>query len=369
VQGDIWVTATDILARIDGHDRSLIDDYAGLGGRRTCVNGILRNNGADTALSVNAACYHGVLDYILIAADNDTIMTLDVVGDKPQQIATLPTAATSPARGIQRSWFDGGVNYIDGAGAQFRSTTAMSSWTAMAVPTGTRGPYFTIDGDPLIYAYDGSTGERSLSTSDDNGATWVVGDIDLISVLGSTSSLNGYVGVTRDGTAVLMAGDGSIVAYSLTPDDNSSYEVFTMVGSGGNIGAGDISTDKARFVVGSTQGTIMICEGGIAEGNETTLDLAQNLFRQTASNGITPSHIVYSDKLEGFFVFGSGQPWFGFIPDEAMTTMIYGVIVGGGTLYTFSSTTSNTGGGYGYDRNGDFIIPGLNNSTVYNLSR
>ena len=336
------------------------------GGRSTSSIGTLRNNGADTAITFSGAMFHPIRGDLIIAGDNDYVGTMATALAKLQQIATLPVAATSPCRGLAMNWLDNGVLYWGSGNDYFRAPSDMSVWTQInAGLVGTRGPIFSINGNPLLFAYDGSTGARSLSTSNDNGVTWNPGAVNLAALMGGTSSANGLCIVSPDGSVVLMAGDSNTVISSQVPEDNTQYEQFVMVGSGGNIGTGAISSDNQRAVVASNQGTIMVIDGGLSAGNESTLGLDVNFFRQTAANGITPGCIVYSEKLSGFFVFASSQNFFGFIPDDSMETMLYGQVIGAGTI---PSIFSSNMGQSAVDINGDFIIPCNNNLSLLNVS-
>lgn len=296
--------------------------FGGIGGGAVMARYPIRNTGADTAINFQKIQWDDVSSRLIVAGNNDFIGSMASAQSKLVQAPTLPTVVSS-YQGI--SVRDSGEVVIVNGNDVWLGDSDLDNWSDITPPAVlTRRGAFAMAGSTRLYTLEGVVNPE-IEFSDDNGATWSAGAGNL-NITGFTAAPTAWA-QTRDRSGIAIASNTQIaIALSANDVDTDNWTVLSLV---------DFLAINARFVAWSDDETAIIVAAqngtvnrvNVTGGSIASYALADNFFRQTASNGIGPECCAYVPDLEGFLLGLNSQEQVCLIPDSAPTTMQQGFLM------------------------------------------
>ena len=321
----------------------------------------LKNAGTDAAVSYQAIIYDEVSDRLVIGGDNDYIGEMAGAFSKLNQSAALP-ASNNTCAGLAVNENDGGILYLDGAFALFRSDQAISAWATITPPAvTTRRGVFTLAGDPNIYTLTVNLAgpNRNIEISGDNGLTWDSNPGAFAPVSNQPSFL--CVSPTRNRVAIGSSTTAGVaIAVTADPTDPLAWVTFTdPIFAFGNVSAMAFSSDGNRFCATNSVGGIYM--GNFQTGIGAFIPVNANPFAQNTSAGYGIRYISYIPSMAGFLLMAPTQEVAAFVSDADPTVATQGV-------YTADVGITQSGTGFNpldaVDGNGNYLGIGASDRAI-----
>ena len=312
-----------------GLDRRFI-----LGGRS------LRNAGADTSVTYQAAAINRATGVIFVGGNNDYVglMSDGIFGELVQ--GTLPLSPTNIYVNAVHNKSGGGWLILDGSSNIFRGAEDLvAAWVDITPPAVTsraglveyNGRLFTATAHLTIPA-------RDIEVSNDNGVTW---DSNPGITTGLALGLSGIY-TNPDQTMILaITAGGALAAFSTALNPiSATWTTVPVVTANAAMTHAAISDDGLKFVIGVINGQITTSDDGGATVFSFPDD--NNPFTSTGSIGTIVNSIVYVADMGGFILSSNNGGIVAFIPETNMRQIFVGSALGALISHTQECVVSDS---------------------------